>query len=74
MWTTSFAAAHLELDKFLITLWGDHDTLNLTSLTTSMTVNVLATGLIVFRILKVFREVKDNTTSDEKSLGVTGGG
>ena len=39
-----------------------------------MTVNALVTGLIVFRIFKVFREVKHVTTSDEKSLGVTGGG
>ena len=38
-----------------------------------MTVNALVTGLIVFRIFKVFREVKDVITSDEKSLGVTGG-
>ena len=73
MWTTTLAAAHLEQDKILITLWGDRDTLNLTDLTTSMTVNALATGLIVFRIFKVFREVNKNIASDEKSLGVTGG-
>ena len=39
-----------------------------------MSVNALVTGLIVFRISKVFREVKSVTTPDEKSLGVTGGG
>ena len=38
-----------------------------------MTLNALATGFIVFRIFKVFREVKHNTTSDEKSLSITGG-
>ena len=38
-----------------------------------MTVNALATGLIVFRIFKVFYQVKDNTTSEEKSIGITGG-
>jgi hypothetical protein len=38
-----------------------------------MTVNALVTGLIVFRIFKVFREVKGVTTSNEKSLGITGG-
>jgi hypothetical protein len=42
-------------------------------LTTSMTVNALVTGLIVFRIARVFREVRSITTSEEKSLGVTGG-
>jgi hypothetical protein len=35
--------------------------LTLASLTASMTVNALLTGLIVFRIFKVFREVKDVT-------------
>ena len=29
--------------------------------------------LIVFGVYKVFRDVKDITTSDEKSLGLTGG-
>ena len=36
-----------------------------------MTVNALMTGLIVFRIFKVFREVK--TTVDDQILGMTGG-
>ena len=44
----------------------------LTGLTLSMTVNALVTGLIVFRIFKVFREVK-TSTADDKILGVTGG-
>ena len=35
-----------------------------------MTVNALMTGLIVFRIFKVFCEVKSVTTSNEKSLDV----
>jgi uncharacterized iron-regulated membrane protein len=35
--------------------------LALTGLAASMTVNALVTGLIVFRIFKVFREVKDVT-------------
>jgi hypothetical protein len=47
--------------------------LALASLAVSMTVNALVTGSIVFRIFKVFREVKDVTTSNEKSLGITGG-
>ena len=42
------------------------------SLAASMTVNALVTGLIVFRIFKVFREVKNVTASNEQSLGITG--
>ena len=38
-----------------------------------MAVNGLVTGLIVFRILKVFLEVKAVTTSVERTLGSTGG-
>ena len=44
----------------------------LTGLTLSMTVNALVTGLIVFRIFKVFQEVK-TCTADDKVLGVIGG-
>ena len=71
MWTTAIGPSHIGQGTFLTTLWGI--ALTLTSLIASMTVNALATGLIVFRIFKVFREVKDNTNSDEKSLGFTGG-
>src|SRR5882757_3168621 len=49
------------------TEWGY--ILGLTSLTASMTVNALVTGLIVLRIFKVFRQV---TTSDDTSSGITG--
>ena len=38
-----------------------------------MAVNTLVTGLIVFKILKVFLEVKAATTSVERILGTTGG-
>ena len=38
-----------------------------------MAVNGMVTGLIVFRILKVFLEVKAATTSVERSLDSTGG-
>jgi len=51
--------------------WGNKTLL--TSLTTSMTVNALVTGLIVFKIFKVFREVKSVTALEDKSLGITGG-
>ena len=38
-----------------------------------MAVNTLVTGLIVFRILKVFLEVKATVTSVERTLGSTRG-
>ena len=44
-----------------------------TSLAATMAVNGMVTGLIVFRILKVFLEVKAATTSVERSLDSTGG-
>ena len=47
-------------------------TLAIAGLPLSMTVNALVTGLIVFRILQVFQEVKTGI-ADERTLGVTGG-
>jgi hypothetical protein len=51
--------------------------LTLTGIIMSMTVTALVTGLIVFKILKVFLEVKAATghgrTSIERSLGLTRG-
>ena len=71
MWTACIGAEFIVQNEIFTDMWGE--VLALTSLIASMIVNALATGLIVFRIFKVFREVKDVTTSDEKSLGVTGG-
>ena len=71
MWTTSIGGQDIVQNALSQTSWSG--ALTLASLIASMTVNTLATGLIVFRIFKVFREVKDVTTSDEKSLGFTGG-
>ena len=45
----------------------------MTSFTLSMAVNALVTGLIAFKILKVFLTVKAVTTSVERTLGTTGG-
>ena len=56
--------------QFYLANWSD--ILDLTGLALSMTVNALVTGLIVFRIFKVFQQVKTNTM-DEQILGVTGG-
>ena len=52
-------------DASLIDPWGD--TLTLTALVVSMVVNALVTGLIVFKIFKVFLEVRP--TSVEETLG-----
>ena len=48
------------------------NTLVIAGLALSMTVNALVTGLIMFRIFKVFQEVK-TSTADDQILGVTGG-
>ena len=48
------------------------NTLVIAGIALSMTVNALVTGLIVFRIFKVFQEVK-SVTVDDQTLGVTGG-
>lgn len=52
---------------------GLNNDLAISSLAMSMTVNALVMCLIVFRIFKVFREIKVTTTSDERSLGIAGG-
>ena len=71
MWIAGSGAVFIAQDSIYQTNWGN--ILGLTCLTASMTVNALVTGLIVFRIFKVFREVKRVTTSDEISLGIAGG-
>ena len=47
--------------------------LTTTGLAATMTVNGLVSGLIVFKILKVFLEVRASSTSVERTLGSTGG-
>ena len=56
--------------QFNIPEWGN--TLTVAGLALSMTVNALVTGLIAFRIFRVFQEVK-NATAEDQILGVTGG-
>ena len=56
---------YLEKSSLLSAPWGN--TLTITGLATSMAVNALMTGLIVFKILKVFLEFKP--TSVERNLG-----
>jgi len=71
MWVASTGAYFIVQDQANETVWGIR--LALTSLITSMTVNALVTGLIVFRIFKVFRKVKSVTSSEDKSWGITDG-
>jgi hypothetical protein len=72
MWIVGISSQFISQGQFDIAAWGNN--LALASFTASMTVNALVTGLIVFRIFKVFRNSRSLTTSDEKSVGVTGGG
>ena len=46
--------------------------MGVTGIAVSLAVNALVTGLIVFRIFKVFRQVK-RATLDDQILGVAGG-
>jgi hypothetical protein len=74
MWIAISGAQFLGKRGISETEWGGK--LVLTSLTASMIVNALVTGLIVFRIFRVFRhlhEVKSVNTSGETSLRITGG-
>jgi len=70
MWIATAGAQFIGQGGIDQTEWGA--ILASSGLTASMTVNALVTGLIVFRIFKVF-QVSSVTTSDETSLGVTGG-
>ena len=49
------------------------NTLYITGLASSMAANTLATGMIVFRIVKVMVGVQVKPTSIERNLGSTGG-
>ena len=57
-------------DMFYTTGWSN--ALEVAGIALSMTVNALVTGLIVFRVFKVFQQVKTSTV-DSEMLGVTGG-
>ena len=69
MWIAAICPISIE-QGFYTVAWSN--ILTLASLTASMIVNALVTGLIVFKILMVICEVK-SITSNEKSLVVTGG-
>jgi len=67
MWMAAVGSNFIEQTSIDQPVWGAR--LTLTSLTASMTVNAVVTGLIVFRIFKVFRKGKSVTTSEDKSFG-----
>ena len=71
MWLANNASTIIVQNQVAEADWGNK--LGLTSLVASMSVNALVTGLIVFKIFKVFRRVRSLTTSIEKSLGIAGG-
>jgi hypothetical protein len=68
---TSAVPEFIVQGRFVVS--GPRNILVISSLAMSMIVNALVMCLIVFRIFKVFREVKVTTTLDEKTLGITGG-
>ena len=59
MWIAAICPTFTVQNQIYVPTWGS--ILALASLAASMAVNALVTGLIVFRIFKVFHEVKDVT-------------
>jgi hypothetical protein len=72
MWIAGICPSFVSQGRIVTTAWGN--TLTLASFAASMAVNALVTGLIVFKIFRVFRQVKSITTSNEESLGVSHAG
>ena len=68
-WLACVSSEYISRGYIRETLWGVY--VSLASLSMSIIVNALVTGLIVFRIFKVFQEVK--ATSDDQTLGFTHG-
>ena len=64
-WFGSDAATTFDEGQFMTADWGTP--VILTSFAASMAVNTLVTGMIVYKIMKVFLEVK--ATSVERTLG-----
>ena len=66
-WITGISAQFFAQGEVLESVWGAD--LILASLAMTMTVNALATGLIVFRIFMVFRQSR--VTSDDQVFEAT---
>ena len=71
LWIVS-GTAHMSFVQGQLYVAGWSNTLSIAGLALSMTVNALVTGLIVFRVFKVFQEVNSGT-ADDQIFGVTGG-
>ena len=72
IYLATISAYTFEQGQFIIA--SRADSMYVTSFALSMAVNALVTGLIAFKILKVFLTVtKAVTTSVERTLGTTGG-
>ena len=65
----AFGAGTWILGKSKGAVWGF--ILTVTALAASLAVNTVVTGLIIFKILKVFLEVNAASTSVERTLGST---
>jgi len=72
LWIALSTAISIVQHQFYVANWGE--AMEEACLGLSMTVNALVTGLIVFRIIKVFQQVKTPCTVDGQILGVAGGG
>ena len=68
MWMAALSSSYIGQGDIEQTVWGNR--VILTCLVASMTVNALVTGLIVFRIFKVFRhcETRGGVKSDLNSI------
>ncbi|KAF8797341.1 hypothetical protein BYT27DRAFT_7344213 [Phlegmacium glaucopus] len=69
MWVAGNGSQYMFSGQLAVPGWGTW--LVVGSLAISMTVNALVTGLIIIKIFNVYCEVKP--TSDDQTLGVTGG-
>ncbi|KAF8797791.1 hypothetical protein BYT27DRAFT_7343968 [Phlegmacium glaucopus] len=69
MWLVGANSQYIFSDKIAQPSWGGW--LHAASIAMSMTVNALVTGLIIFKIFNVYREVK--SVSDDQTSGATGG-
>jgi len=72
LWIAPGTGIAIVQHQFYVAAWGGD--LEVAGLALSMTVNAVVTGLIVFRIIKVFQQVKTPCNVDGQILEVTGGG
>ena len=71
LWLATDGSIYIADGSIQQTVWGVIATT--ISVTFSMVVNALVTGLIVYRIFKAFQEVQQSSTSADISLGIIRG-